>query len=101
HNRLFREISRDKLRQVTYPCQKRKPLKNQRFPLFFRGMRKRAKSGGGGNRTRVPRHFSVGFYVCSLSTSISQSLATLPITFATAFPDKQGFTAANPMLDLT
>ena len=27
-----------------------------------------ASYGGGGNRTRVPWYFSVGFYVCSLSS---------------------------------
>jgi hypothetical protein len=47
HNRLFREIVRDKLRKVTCPCQKRKLLKNKRFQLFFRGMRKWVQSGGG------------------------------------------------------
>ena len=35
-------------------------------------------SGGGGNRTRVPKHFSAGFYVCSPSTFDGQCLAALP-----------------------
>jgi hypothetical protein len=46
-------------------------------------------SGEGGIRTRVPRHFGVRFYVCSLSTLIGQHLATSPTPFAQSLPDKQ------------
>jgi hypothetical protein len=43
-------------------------------------------NGGGGNRTRVPWHFSARFYVCS-----SSRLGVLLPAFARADPDEQSF----------
>ena len=42
------------------------------------------KSGGGGNRTRVPRYFHVGFYVRSRKFGVSR-----------AGPDRQGSQQAS------
>ena len=52
--------------------------------------RKLAQSGGGGNRTRVPRYFSVRFYVCSLSCFGGRDLAAPLTLFAQPVPGKQG-----------
>jgi hypothetical protein len=53
------------------------------------------QDGGGGNRTRVPRYFGVGFYVCSRSTVIGRGLAAAPIALAAAFSGLQDPAAAN------
>ena len=54
-----------------------------------------ALSGGGGNRTRVPRHFSVGFYVCSLSTVGRPRSCDFAGRVRPAVPDKQAAVQAN------
>ena len=44
-----------------------------------------ASSGGGGDRTRVPRHFHAGFYVCS----------RIIYAFAAGAPNRRGAKAAS------
>jgi len=43
----------------------KKARKNRGKSLFFRATDILTKTGGGGNRTRVPWHFDIRFYVCS------------------------------------
>src|SRR5262249_42446044 len=57
-------------------------------------------SGGGGNCTRVSRHFSTGFYVCSLSSASGRNLAAPPTLFARTTADKQAPVRTNQLRGL-